>query len=116
MNDFKCTARISNELVMKQTNSGTSVMNFGLAIARQNKDGEQGEDFINATAFGKTAELIYQFMEKGKKGLFMGKVCSDSYEKDGNTVYTNYVLVEQVEFIEYKKGNEQTNGEMTNNS
>lgn len=103
MNDLKVTARITNELEMKTTNDGRSVMNFGLAIARENKNASQDTDFINATAFGKTAELIYQYMDKGLKGLFMGKICSDRYEKDGKTIYTNYMLIEKVEFIEYKK-------------
>lgn len=104
MNDLKVTARITNELELKKTNNETSVINFGLAITKENKNSEQrGADFINSTAFGKTAELIYQYMDKGLKGLFIGKICSDSYEKDGKTVYTNYMLVEKVEFIEWKK-------------
>lgn len=113
MNDFKCTGRITHDLVLKNIGEGKSVLNFSLAIRRKGKNLEQEADFINATAYNGTAELIAKYMSKGKKGLFEGRICSDTYEKDGKTNYKVYFLVNSVEFLEPKPAEEK---EVTSNS
>ena len=83
----------------------TAVAKFTLAVDRKfKKEGEQTADFISCVAFGKTAEFVEKYLSKGTKILVEGRWQTGSYtNKDGQKVYTNDCVVEQVEFAESKK-------------
>lgn len=87
-----------------RTSGDTTVARFSLAVDRRFKrDGEQTADFINCVAFGKTGEFIEKYGRKGTKFVVEGRIQTGSYtNKDGQTVYTTDVVVEQVEFAESK--------------
>lgn len=81
---------------------------FTLAVDRRyKKEGEQQTaDFINCTAFGKTAESIERYLHQGTKIAVVGRIQTGSYtNKDGNKVYTTDVIVEEYEFAESKNAN-----------
>ena len=83
--------------------SQSAVAKFSLAVDRGGKD--KGADFINCTAFGKTAELIERYTSKGKQLAVQGRIQTGKYEKDGRTVYTTDVIVERMEFVGSKDSN-----------
>lgn len=91
--------------------SNTAVAKFSLAVDRKfKKDGEPTADFINCTAFGKTAEVIEKYVRKGTKIAIVGRIQTGSYtNKDGQKVYTTDVMVEELEFCESK--NSQSNSQ-----
>jgi single-strand DNA-binding protein len=81
-----------------------AVANFVLAVDRKyKKDGEKTADFIPCTAFGKSAEFVEKYLRKGIKIALEGHLNTDSYEKDGKTIYTWNIIVESMEFAESKK-------------
>jgi len=86
-------------------------MKNNIAVQRQfkPKNADKHEtDFINIVAFGKTAEFIGNYFEKGKLILIEGHIQTGKYEnKDGNTVNTTDVVVDKANFIETKKSNNQ---------
>jgi single-strand DNA-binding protein len=90
-----------------------AVAKFTLAVDRKfKKDGEQSADFINCTAFGKTAEVIEKYVTKGTKIIVEGRWQTGSYtNKDGNKVYTNDCMVENIEFCESKSQQAQNNAQ-----
>ena len=90
-----------------------AVAKFTLAVDRKyKKDGEQNADFINCTAFGKTAEVIEKYVTKGTKIIVEGRWQTGSYtNKDGNKVYTNDCMVENIEFCESKSQQAQNNAQ-----
>lgn len=72
-----------------------------IAVDRRGKD--KGADFISVVAFGKTAEHIEKYYTKGMKANICGHIQTGKYEdKDGKTVYTTDVVVEEIEFGESK--------------
>jgi single-strand DNA-binding protein len=75
-----------------------------LAVDRRFKrEGEPTADFIRCKAFGKTAEFVDKYFGKGKKMDAQGRIQTGSYKnKDGATVFTFDVIVENVEFGESK--------------
>lgn len=85
--------------------SQTAVCDFGLACNRKFK-GAQGEDreevtFVDCTAFGKQAEVINQYCQKGK-GLFVeGRLKFDQWEdKQGGGKRSKLsVVIENFQFI-----------------
>jgi len=82
-----------------------AVTKFTLAIDRRiKKQGEQDADFISCVAFGKTAEFIEKYFSKGMKMIVEGRVNTGKYQnKDGQTVYTTDIAIENVEFAESKR-------------
>jgi single-strand DNA-binding protein len=83
-----------------------AVARYTLAVNRRfKKDGEQEADFISCVAFGKSAEFVQKYLHKGTKILINGRINTGRYEdKDGKTIYTTDVIVEEHEFAE-SKGN-----------
>lgn len=78
----------------------TTLAKFNLAVDRKyKKEGEASADFINCTAFGKTAENIGRFFNKGSQIAVSGRIQTGSYNnKDGQRVYTTDVIVEEFDF------------------
>jgi single-strand DNA-binding protein len=86
------------------------VARFTLAVNRKGKD--KGADFISCVAFGKQAEFIEKYMRKGMKADLSGRITTGSYkDKDGKTVYTTEVTVEDIEFGESKNAQTETKPE-----
>lgn len=109
MNKCIITGRIANNLEIRSTNTGKSICEFRLATNRPtNRDGERVADFINCRVWGKTAENLTKYQNKGNLIAVIGRMQVDRYEdKEGNTRYSNYVLVEDLEYLERKKENNQ---------
>lgn len=109
MNKCFITGRIANNLELRSTSTGKSICEFRLATNRPtNRDGERVADFINCRVWGKTAENLTKYQNKGNLIAVIGRMQVDRYEdKEGNTRYSNYVLVEDLEYLERKKENNQ---------
>lgn len=88
---------------------------FSLAVDRKFKrDGEPTADFFNCICFGKLAEFTEKYLRKGSKILVEGEIRNNNYtNKDGQTVYSVNVMVENMEFAESKN---HTNGENHSNN
>ena len=81
-----------------KTNEARTVASFTVAVDRMKKD--DGADFINCKAFGKTAENVLKYCCKGKPVAILGRIQTGSYEgRDGKTVYTTDVIADRVEFL-----------------
>ena len=84
-----------------QSGDKTAVAKYTLAVDRRSKDA--GTDFIRCVAFGKSAEFAERYLTKGTKILITGRIQTGKYtDKDGKTVYTTDVVVEEHEFCESK--------------
>lgn len=99
MNKFIGIGRITAKPELQYTPSTqTAVTHFTVAINRQSKEG--GADFIRVTAFGRQAETICRYMDKGRQIAIDGRIQTGSYkDKDGKTVYTTDVVVGNTEFL-----------------
>ncbi len=101
------------EVKYSQGEKPMAIAKFTLAVDRKfKKEGEQSADFINCTAFGKTAEVIEKYVRQGTKIIVEGRWQTGSYtNKDGNKVYTNDCMVENIEFCESKSQQAQNNAQ-----
>lgn len=114
MNKVILTGRIANDLELKATTTGKSICEFRIATNRPVvRDGEKVADFINCRVWNKSAENLVKYQTKGNLIAVVGRMQVDSYkDKDGNTRYSNYVLVEDLEYLERKKeGNQEEKNE-----
>lgn len=86
------------------TNGQMAIARYTLAVDRRFKrDGDQSADFIRCVAFGKSGEFAEKYLHQGTKLVVEGRIQTGSYQdKDGKTVYTTDVVVENQEFAESK--------------
>ena len=102
MNTVSLCGRLVRDPETKMTSSDLMIASFTLAVNRRKKD--DPADFISCKAFGKTAEVMSQYLKKGSLIGVTGRIQTGKYQnKDGNTVYTTDVMVDNFEFLESKK-------------
>jgi single-strand DNA-binding protein len=95
---------------LRYTPKGTAVAKIGLAVNRTwvGEDGQKKEEvnFIDVEAWGRQAEVIGQYMKKGRPLLIEGRLKLDSWE-DKNTkqkVSKLKVVLESFSFIDSNRG------------
>jgi len=90
--------------------SQTAVVDFGLATNRRYKtaSGEEREEtcFVDCTAFGRIAEVLNQYCQKGKQIYLEGRLKFDSWEdKQGGGKRSKLsVVVENFQFLGSREG------------
>lgn len=95
------TGRLTKDPELKHGASGAAYCKFTLAVNRMKKD--DPADFIFCSAFGKTAELIAEYVKKGHQLGVQGRLQQDTYEKDGEKISKTGVTVDKIEFLESNK-------------
>lgn len=85
------------------TNTKMAVCQNAIAVndRRKNAAGEWVDEtsFIDLTFFGRTAELVGQFLTKGSPIFVEGKLKQDTWEKDGQKRSKIHVIVERMQFL-----------------
>ena len=102
--------RLTRDPEMRFTQgNNTAVCSFSLAVNRRFKqEGQPDTDFINVTAWAKTAEFVDKYFTKGQQVGVIGRIQTRNYDdKDGKKVYVTEVVAEEVYFADSKK--EQSN-------
>ncbi|MDF9866543.1 single-strand DNA-binding protein [Bacilli bacterium PM5-3] len=113
MNRAVLVGRLTKDPELKKTNSGSSVVNFTLAINRTytNANGEREADFINCVAWGRTADNMAAYVSKGSQIGVDGRIQTRSYEADGRRVYVTEVFADNVQFLESKSTGQVNNAQ-----
>ena len=102
MNKIVLSGNLTKSIEIRYTTNGLAIANFTIAVKRETQEDET--DFINCVAYGKTAELVGKYLDKGSKVLVEGRIQTGSYvNKEGKKVYITDVVVDKVEFLS-KKG------------
>lgn len=112
MNQAILTGRITKDLELKYTGSGTAVLSFSIAVERnfKNQQGERETDFINCVAWRGTAENIANYFKKGDGIGVIGRIETRNYQNnEGRTIYVTEIVVDSFDFpIQNKRqGNNQ---------
>jgi len=90
-------------------NGNQAVANFGIACNRRYKT-QQGEDreevtFVDCEAWGRTAEVMKEYLSKGRPVFLEGRLKLDQWEdKEGKKQSKLRVVVENFQFIDSKGG------------
>lgn len=109
MNKVVLLGRLTRDPEVRATQSGTGVCSFSLAVNRRFKqEGQPDADFINVTAWAKTAEFVSKYFTKGQQVAVVGRIQTRNYDdKEGKKVFVTEVVAEEVYFADSKK--EQSN-------
>ncbi|PZO96513.1 single-stranded DNA-binding protein [Streptococcus halichoeri] len=87
-----------------RTPNGKAVCRLSLAVNRRyrNADGDRQVDFINLVLWGKLAENLVSYGNKGSLLSVEGELRTRKYDKDGQTVYFTEVLGQSFQLLESK--------------
>ncbi len=114
MNLVVLTGRLTRDPELKYGASGSAYCRFSLAVNRAFQKDQT--DFINWVAFGKTAELIGEYLRKGRMCGVQGRIQTDVFESNGEKRYSTSVVTEKVEFLESRSSGEGAHNTFDNNS
>lgn len=104
INSVVMIGRLTKDVELRKTQNGKSVTSFTLAVNRTGaQDGQQDCDYINCIAWGKTADIMAQYLNKGSLIGIEGRIQTRTYQKDNRNVYVTEVLVNTLHFLETKK-------------
>lgn len=101
MNKVQLVGRLAKDPELRTTGTGKSVCSFSIAVDRRYKqEGQPTADFFNVTAWGRQAEVITQYLGKGRQVAIAGRLQARSYDaKDGTKRYVTEIILEEFDFI-----------------
>jgi single-strand DNA-binding protein len=104
LNKVMLIGNLTRDPELKHTPGGQPVCEFGLAVNRKyrTKEGEDREEttFVDCEAWGKQAEVLKQYMSKGKPVFLEGRLKLDTWEdKEGGKRSKMRVVIENFQFL-----------------
>lgn len=109
MNTVIISGRLTADADLRYTPTGTAVAKFTLAVQDdfKNAQGERETQFIDVTAWRKTAEFVASYSGKGKRIIVQGRLKKEMWEKDGQKRSRIIVVAEKVEPVDWAGDNGQ---------
>ena len=107
MNRAELSGRIANDLNVKKTSDGVSVLNFTLAVTDPDKSDKT--DFIRCSCFRQSADYLGKYAKKGTQIEVAGKIKVNTYQdRNGNNASSTEVACNYVHITEVKPKSETT--------
>ena len=102
LNNLSILGRVTKPLELRYLQNGTAVLNFDIANSIKTKDNEV-TTFLKCVCYGRSAEVINQFVSKGDRVLLQGELRQNSYQdSSGDTKSYHFLQVNSFDFIESK--------------
>ena len=106
LNNAIVMGRLTKDVELRRTQSGTAVASFSLAVERDVKDKETGDratDFIDCVAWGNTAEFAAKYFGKGRMAVVEGRLQKRVWkDTNGENRYNVEINAERVYFGDSK--------------
>jgi single-strand DNA-binding protein len=114
MNNFNGIGRLTADTRMNQTQDGTSILGFRIAV-----DAGYGQNkstlFMDASLFGKRAESLQPYLEKGQQIGISGELSMDNWiNKEGQERQSLRLRVSDVTLLSNKDAQATTANNTTN--
>jgi len=96
MNNVNLIGRMTRDAEIRYTaTTNKMVAAFTLAVDKRN----EGTNFFNCEAWGKTAEIIQKYTAKGRQIAVYGELDNDVYESNGKNVTRTKIVVREVTLL-----------------
>jgi single-strand DNA-binding protein len=116
INNVVLVGRLTKDIDLKYTGSGTAVGTFTMAVQRNFTDqsGKRESDFINCVIWRKSAENMANFTRKGSLVGIEGRIQTRNYDnQQGQRVWITEVVADKFSLMESKQVTEQRPRENT---
>lgn len=111
LNRVMLMGNLTRDPELRYLPSNIPVVSIGLAVNRRwrNQQGEQQEEttFVDCEGFGRTAELINQYLKKGRPVFIDGRLKLDQWQdKEGHNRSKLKVVIENFQFIDSRSSDD----------
>lgn len=108
VNKVQIIGTLGRDPEMKYLPSGSAVVTVSVATDESYNDKQTGQkvektEWHRMTAFGKLAEIIAQYLKKGSRAYFEGKLRTNEYEKDGIKRYSTEIVVNDMMMLDSRQ-------------
>ena len=104
VNSVTILGNCGKDPILKATGSGTAVANFSVATSDRRKDAQGNwQDEVcwhEMVAFGRTAEIVRDYVRKGTKIYVEGRINNRQYEKDGQKHYSSEIVINELVLLD----------------
>ena len=112
INRVAISGNLTRDPEVRQTQSGTCVMTFGVAVNDRRKNQQTGEwedfpNFIDCTMWGNRAVSLANYLEKGAKVAVEGRLRWSQWERDGRKHSKVEVVADELELMSRRDGGRQ---------
>lgn len=97
MRRIEIIGNLGSDAEKKITQGGTEVLNFSVAAKGSRKDSEA--EWYRCAIFGKRAESLAGYLEKGKQVYVRGELTARPWSKDGRSGMSLDVTVDELELL-----------------
>ena len=110
LNRATLIGRLTRDPEMRTTNTGQNVVSFAIATGRTWKDQngvkQERTEFHNCVAWGKLADIIQQYLTKGKQVFVEGRIETRSWDgQDGVKKYRSDIVLDNLIMLGSGQGN-----------
>lgn len=102
LNVVALVGRLTRESELRYTNGGAAVCRFSLAVNRRKRSGDKWEDevsYFDCAMFGKSAESMNQYLEKGRQVSIVGELRQNRWEQDGQSRSKVEIFVNSLQLL-----------------
>ena len=82
INRVELLGRVGSEPELRQTQNGTAVVQLRLATERRNGGNQSETDWHTVVCWGKTAEAVAQYVQKGERVYVAGRLQQQRWQTD----------------------------------
>ncbi len=117
LNRVMLIGRLGKEPEIRFTGDGKAIANLTIATSEKWKDKQTGQpqektEWTRGVAFGKLAEIMRDYLHKGSRCFFEGKLVTRQWDdKDGNKRYTTEVVINNMQMLDNKPAGQQQGGQ-----
>jgi len=110
LNKVMLIGRLTRDPEVRAFSNGGKVAKFGFAVNNRKKNQQTGQwedepvfldvEAFNRGEFGKQADLVEQYLTKGRQVYVEGHLRMDSWEKDGQKRTKLVIVVDNLQFLD----------------
>lgn len=110
LNKVMLIGRLTRDPEVRTFSNGGKVAKFGFAVNNRKKNSQTGQwedepvfldvEAFNRGEFGKQADLVEQYLTKGRQVFIEGHLRLDQWEKDGQKRSRLLIVLDNMQFLE----------------
>lgn len=99
MLQFIAVGRMVKDVELKGAEGTVGVFTLATTIPEKDEEGKRKTEFLNCVCFGKTAENLAKYTQKGDLISVKGYPKTEKYEKDNQVHYTIKFYIQNIEYL-----------------
>ena len=113
LNTVSFTGRLVRDAELRTTNSGKSVTDFTIAVARRFKrEGEPEADFLRCKVWGQSAEFVEQYGTKGRRLAVSGRLETRKFvDNNGANREVIEIVCDSIDFMDKSENSDSGGGQ-----